>query len=241
MSWPPFSTADCVLMSKRIDLIQYPLHEMLPNARRYLNQEETERADRFHFAKHQRRFTLARAGLRSLLATYLQENPQALEFRYGLNGKPEVINQHGLQFNLSHSEDLALLAIGQSYPLGVDLEFFSARPYLGIASHVFSQQEQDILAALPPALQPLAFFNGWAQKEALMKACGLGLQYPTKSIDLALLPQSPQTIYDSITNADWIIQTCSPRMACAGGLCHHPCIMEIRYFSIATLSDFFAS
>ena len=59
--------------------------------------------------------------------------------------------------------------------MGVDIEQYSARPYEGIAKSLFSEQEFNEFKKVPPALKPAVFFHVWSQKEAFIKACGLGL------------------------------------------------------------------
>lgn len=137
-----FSAAhDCSLDKTRIDIWEFPLNTPFHQANSLLNEKELERANRYHFERHRRRFTIARATLRLILGRYLQRDASQLSFQYSSHGKPGIESSQGLEFNLSHSGELALLAVGCQFPLGVDLEFFSARPYDGIAKNLFSQQE----------------------------------------------------------------------------------------------------
>ena len=114
---PPFDINECILHSKRIDIWRYPLHTSFPGATELLNDDETHRANRFYFPRHQRRFTLAHAILRLILCRYTSIPPKDLIFQHNDHGKPELIHSP-LTFNLSHSGDWALLAVGNEYPLG---------------------------------------------------------------------------------------------------------------------------
>lgn len=223
---------DCILRPTRIDIWQYPLHTEFAQAKSLLNPDELKRAERYHFSRHQRRFTIARAMLRLILARYCSENARELVFDQNPQGKPLLVNEPRLHFNLSHSGDLALLAVGYDYPLGVDLEFFSARPYQGIGSHMFSDAENQALTALPRALKPLAFFHIWAQKEALIKACGLGLSYPTQQFDVPALPSTNHPVFDSLHEQTWQMVSFQPKMRCCAALCYHSKVTEIRYRAI---------
>jgi 4'-phosphopantetheinyl transferase len=227
---------NCIIQDSRIDIWEYPLHTEFIEARSLLNEAELARADRYHFAHHQRRFTVARAVLRLILARYLQLPPSELVFTYNKHGKPELLDSV-LQFNLSHSGDTALLAIGQTYPLGIDLEFFSARSYEGIGSHLFSINENKALSQVSNKLKPLVFFNIWAQKEALIKACGLGLSYPTKQFDVPILPGESVEIIDSLHEKTWQMISFMPQMACSAALCHHPLIKNIHYLKVEKLTS----
>ncbi|HBI21746.1 MAG TPA: phosphopantetheine-protein transferase [Legionella sp.] len=224
-----FNADDCTLQPTRIDIWQYPLHTEYPGARALLSPDELTRTGRYHFAKHQRRFAVARSTLRAILARYSHVPARDLVFQLNQYGKPQLVNKPALHFNLSHSEEWALLAIGYDYPLGVDLEFFSARPYEGIGHQMFSNTENRALLNTANALKPLAFFHMWAQKEAFIKACGLGLSYPTQAFDVPALPSTHQEIVDTLHNQTWQMVSFIPYIACCGALCHHPDVTEIRY------------
>lgn len=230
------TTAECQLKSDRVDIWEFSLSH-LPNwAMSCLEEEERERAQRFHFPRHQRRFAVSRAMLRAILGLYFKKNPAELLFTYGSHGKPKVNNTIHLQFNLTHSEDLALLAIGQQFPLGIDIEFFSTRPYLGLANTVFSSQEIAQLSALPPWLIPLGFFHTWSQKEALIKACGLGLSYPTKEFDVPVISPMKTHVLDTKHQKNWQIISFMPRIACSAALCCEINVRHIRYISVDPLN-----
>ena len=151
-----------------------------------LSPEERQRAERFHFARHRRRFTTARFFLRRLLSAYTGISAERLRFRYGPQGKPTLIDSK-LHFNLSHSGELALLALNPSQPLGVDVE--RLRPVtdaLKIAQRFFSANEQEALLQTTENQRDEAFMRCWTRKEAYIKAIGGGLSIPLHSFDVTL-------------------------------------------------------
>lgn len=225
----PLNTNHCLLNESRIDLWQFSLEADFSAASTILNDEEKARAARFYFERHRRRFATARAMTRIILSRYLNASPDRLEFTYGFHGKPEITNSQRLQFNISHSGDLALLAVGKNYPLGVDIEFFSSRPYEGIANNLFSEQEINDLKKAPATLKPALFFHIWAQKEAFIKASGLGLSYPTKSFNVPTVIPTKQLVDDPLHNLTWQLRSFMPKVGCSGALCYHPSIREIRH------------
>ncbi|MDI1353139.1 MAG: 4'-phosphopantetheinyl transferase superfamily protein [bacterium] len=225
----PLNSENCILNESRIDLWQFSLKHGSHSADQLLNADEKARGDRFYFSKHKRRFTNARATLRTILARYLNTAPEHLEFMYNNQGKPSVINSQKLQFNVSHTGDLAIIAIGKGYPLGVDIERFSARPYEGIAHSLFSAQELKEFIKAPPALKPALFFHIWAQKEAFIKASGLGLSYPTKEFTVPITIPTKQLIDDPVNNTTWQMRSFMAEVACSGALCYHPTVREIRH------------
>lgn len=225
----PLNTHNCLLNESRIDLWQFSLKNEFGDASQLLNPEERARAARFYFERHQRRFTVARSMMRIILSRYLNTAPDRLEFTYSAHGKPEVINSQRLQFNLSHSGDLALLAVGKNHPLGVDIEYYSARPFEGIARSLFSESELAEFRKVPISLRPAVFFHIWSQKEAFIKACGLGLSYPTKEFNVPTMIPTKQLVDDPLHNMTWQLRSFMPEVACSGALCYHPTIREIRH------------
>jgi 4'-phosphopantetheinyl transferase len=141
-----------------------------------LSPDEQARADRLLLPEKRWRFVAARCGLRRILSRYTDAAPETLVFEYGPQGKPSLHGIDGLHFNLTHSDDTALVAVAP-HPVGVDLEHL--RPITALtqtAQIAFSPQEQAALAALPVEQRTLAFFRTWTRKEALMKARGEGFK-----------------------------------------------------------------
>ncbi|HVT27107.1 MAG TPA: hypothetical protein VHE81_03730, partial [Lacipirellulaceae bacterium] len=93
--------------------------------RGYLSAEEKQRAARFHLDRDRNRFVVARGALRNILAQYLRQRPSQLQIHYGAEGKPALTPDsagRSLSFNLSHSEDIAVLALGWDRNIGIDVE-----------------------------------------------------------------------------------------------------------------------
>jgi 4'-phosphopantetheinyl transferase len=144
--------------------------------------DEKERAARFVRARDRRRFVRCRAALREILGGLLAQSPGSIRFRARGQGKPELDSglwSHGppaLRFNVSHSADLALIAVCRGRELGVDLE--QIRPISEaerIVASFFSLTEQAEFAVLADEAKSLAFIRGWTRKEAVLKGLGSGL------------------------------------------------------------------
>jgi 4'-phosphopantetheinyl transferase len=143
-----------------------------------LSPDEHQRAGRFVHHRDRDRFVAGRAFLRLLLGRCLREDPRALVFRYGPNGKPELGGPpRGLAFNLAHSEARAVCAVARGCDaLGVDVE--RVRPIEdaeGVARLALPRAEAARLASLPEPQRRRAFYEAWTRNEALLKALGLGL------------------------------------------------------------------
>lgn len=161
--------------------------DLLEKFRSTLEAEELERASRFHFEKHRNNFVVARGFLRTVLSRYLDTSPEALKFSYGDYGKPALDST--LKFNMSHSHEVALLAIIQDRQIGVDVEHIRADfATEDIARRFFSRLEVESFNCLPIEEQVAAFFRCWTRKEAFIKATGRGLSQPLDAFDVTLAP-----------------------------------------------------
>lgn len=152
-----------------------------------LNTNEIERAKRFRFDEHRQHFIITRAILRSILSLYTGINAADLVFIQGSRGKPYLHdNNFNLQFNVSHSNDMAVYAITTKAEIGIDIEKMKRDFNESVAKRFFSQKEYEDLLALPEQEQTSAFYHLWAGKEAIIKALGEGLFAPLSdfSIDL---------------------------------------------------------
>ncbi len=158
-------------------LLRFRLDAM-PSAERlsWLAPDERTRAERFHFQLHQRRFLAARCGLREMLGSAIGQPPQTLRFVEGPFGKPRLDGDHDLQFNLSHSDDEAVLVFGHGGELGVDIEVLrSLSDAQALARMNYTADECAALADLADAERDLGFLRLWTRKEACLKAIGTGL------------------------------------------------------------------
>src|SRR5688572_17022812 len=154
-----------------------------------LTNDERDRAARFHFERHRRRFIVGRGILRTLLACYLGVRACDIRFEYTAKGKPLLAEPRVKNFgcNVSHSGDLALFAFALGAPVGVDVEIIRPIEHMdAIAKRFFSPLENEMLQQVTPADRLEAFFNCWTRKEAYIKAEGLGLWIPLDSFTVSV-------------------------------------------------------
>lgn len=163
-----------------------------------LSGDEQERADRFKVERPRRQFIIARSTLRSLLGRYLNRLPSEIIFRTAEHGKPELHYPEGrLQFNVSHSQELVLLAFSRSAPVGIDVEWLGGTAdHSDVAGRFFSGREQSQLQALPPADRPRAFMECWTRKEAYLKARGFGLSRDTRTFSVSITGSAGEVLLE---------------------------------------------
>jgi 4'-phosphopantetheinyl transferase len=160
-----------------------------------LTTDELDRAERFHFDKDRRYFIAGRGLLRTILSRYLSVPPENLRFCYNSYGKPSLapeFDHHRLNFNLSHSDGLALYAITRNREIGIDLERIRTNiEYEELAKRFFSPREVAVFRTIPAEMKARTFFSCWTRKEAYIKAQGQGLSIPLDSFDVSLVPGKP--------------------------------------------------
>lgn len=158
-----------------------------------LSREERWRASRFRFAHDRRRYVAAHVGLRATLARYAGLPPEALQFERGEWGKPRLAGADGLRFNLSHSSDVAAVAIAASREVGADLERIRPMPgCLELARAYFAPAEQEALRAVDEPARDQTFLRLWTRKEALVKGAGKGLELPLDAFTVPLQPDETE-------------------------------------------------
>ncbi|UCC62659.1 MAG: 4'-phosphopantetheinyl transferase superfamily protein [Anaerolineae bacterium] len=191
-----------------------------------LSDDERARAERYHFQRDCRRFIVARGILRAILGCYLGLEPGQVQLGYNTHGKPYLLEGFGcdtLQFNLSHSQGLALYAFTCGRRIGVDVEYVYHVPEADeIAIQFFSPRESAVWQALPPEQRGEALFNCWTRKEAYLKALGDGLAQPLDRFEVSLLPGEPARLLgvagDPEAAACWSLASLTPTLGYVAAL-----------------------
>lgn len=159
---------------------------------RLLSEDERLRADRYAFPGLRRRFVVGRGYLRQVLGLYLRCYPESLGFSYGETGKPSLPEEGAeetFQFNVSHTGEVALIAVTRRRRVGIDVEYI--RPDLddaelaSVGKICFSLGEMGTLRAAPEGDVRAVFYALWTSKEAYVKAIGAGLSAPLLMLDLS--------------------------------------------------------
>ena len=230
LDFAPRSVADTALPAREIHVWAValdPAPAIVERLTKSLAADEWERARRFRFERHRRRYLVGRGALRALLGGYLGIAPGEVAFSYGPRGKPflagPAATASALSFNLSNSHELALVGFLRGPEIGVDVEFMKPMPDLEqIAERFFSESERLALRGLPAPQKPEGFFNCWTRKEAYLKAVGEGLAAPLDSFDVTLLPGEPPRMLtlkgDAERAARWFFRCFRPERDYIGAL-----------------------
>lgn len=165
-----------------------------------LSEDEQRRAANFVFEKDRRKFIVARGRLRQILADYLGQPPENISFKYGAHGKPALADiTAGLKFNLSHSHELAVLAVS-NYEVGIDVEWCRPMDNMkSVAEKVYNDTELSLLFRTLSANRTELFYEFWTYKEAFIKLTGEGFSRD---------PQTIQLPTEEICSTGWILAKC---------------------------------
>lgn len=155
-----------------------------------LDVDEMARSDRFRRGQDRSAFVLSRALLRRVLGTFLGLDPASIEFHYNAHGKPALLGETDLHFNVSHSEGMAAIAFS-GVPVGVDIEAVTSERVAMETASFFALGEREILSGCSEVERPDLFFRFWTLKEAYAKARGQGLSIALDASEFCLQVDTP--------------------------------------------------
>jgi 4'-phosphopantetheinyl transferase len=217
-----------------------------------LDAEEKDRAARFHFPDDRKRYVVAHGALRTILARYLNQAPADLSFQRGRFGKPYLSfssepqgsrvagrRESGgdppqvsreLHFNLSHSRDLALIAVSSGRLVGVDVETVRDVGQLdSIVERYFTAEEKRFLASAAHGENPRALLKLWSRREAAAKALGLDLSAALADVKVPVFPPGESAEAPRLANLEtddgenhpvWFIRDLELNEEHVGAVCH---------------------
>jgi 4'-phosphopantetheinyl transferase len=207
-----------------LDRTEFELDNLFPA----LSTDERTRAERFHFEQHRQRFIASRGILRSILGRYLDIPPVAVQFDYESRGKPFLADKNkNISFNLSHSQDLGLCAVGHNQYIGADLEWVRPMDDVeALTKRFFLPAEYEVMRSLPPQEQLACFFRYWTCKEAYLKALGAGLA----KLEQAGVSLTPTTAASLQTNEEWSLIELVPADKYVAAIAVEGIGWELRYW-----------
>lgn len=175
------------------------LDQLLSTYLACLSPDEKDKANRFRFPVDRRRFAITRGTLRHLIARQLDQKPEEVTFCYGTYGKPAIdLSTRPLRrafvgaecsfhFNLSHSGEIALCALGYKRIVGIDIEKVrSIKRLESMMKRTLVEREQRQVRS--QAMPARAFLQRWTCKEAYLKAIGLGLTQSMQTVEVQTDP-----------------------------------------------------
>jgi 4'-phosphopantetheinyl transferase len=159
----------------RLDKPGWPGAEGLPDVDR-------RRAESFLRPGPGRRWVAARWALRLTIAAYVGADPAAIELEAEDGGKPRLTGGDPIRFNLSHSHDLALIALARGREVGIDVERrVPGRDFAALAREGLGPEA-------PEEIDADSFYEAWVRREAIAKCGGEGLAGPAPAGPIEVQP-----------------------------------------------------
>jgi len=175
---------------------------------RWLSPAEQARMQRFGNDALRVRYLVGRGTLRWLLGDALRRAPADIAIVRGIRGRPQLADSPAIDFNVTHTDNRAMIGIARGVRIGVDIERGDRRlNAAGVARKFMTAAERAALPAdMDAARRQLLLL--WTCKEAMSKATGDALSAPFGRIDVALAP-SPRLVGGPVpyAPADWSLHS----------------------------------
>lgn len=141
-----------------------------------ISKERITRANRYYLDKDKTRCIVAELLLRFILMIQYDLEGDQIKFGYTPYGKPFLEAYTDIFFNISHSGDWVVCAVGDAI-IGVDVEKKSGAD-LSQIYRIFSKREIHHLQQTVGDEQADLFYRIWTLKESFVKNIGEGINYP---------------------------------------------------------------
>jgi 4'-phosphopantetheinyl transferase len=183
--------------------------------------------------------TICRRHLRTLLARYTGIAPEEIRLTRGARGKLSLapsLQREGIEFNVSHSEGVALIVLARDRPVGIDVERISAARNVDlIARRWFSREEDEGIRRLPAETRREAFYRCWTRKEAVIKAIGGSLAELTTTVVVSTEARVPARILrmPPVAGApEWQLEDVTVGEGYAAALCYGGVRATVRLWEL---------
>lgn len=154
----------------------------------FLNENERLRGKKLLSDKLKKNHIISHFATREILSYYLNIPLIQIPLTDTKFNKPYLRqNPLKIEFNLTHSHDLALLAITKIFRIGIDIERMSPlQDQEDIEKLILSQKEHNWLFKRDDQEKCESFYRLWTAKEALMKGIGEGFHFGIENIDFEM-------------------------------------------------------
>lgn len=228
------------LQSGEVHLWTLPLAASPERLARFLpllSDDEQAQAVRFVRPDLTRRFIMRRALLRLVLSGYCGTLGDPLAFEWNNFGKPYLGGVHratGILFNTSQSHEVALLAVSRDHEIGVDVEHVrSVSEFESLSRRFFMEAEVQSIMTWSPQDRLRAFFWIWTGKEAILKACGIGIATGLRRATIEIAANGPRLGYldSTLGSAEhWQLTAFWPQPDYVATLAASVAQRELRFF-----------
>ncbi|MDH5507825.1 MAG: 4'-phosphopantetheinyl transferase superfamily protein [Anaerolineae bacterium] len=211
------------------------LDERIEEFEKLLSVDELRRAERYKFAIDRRLFIGSHGALRSILGGYIDDDPSRISFVDDKFGKAKIKGRSELDFSLSHSGNKVVIGVVALRKIGVDIECIDhAIDCDAIAENYFLPDEVEQLKNMERKEKLKAFYVGWTQKEAYLKAKGIGLSMGAANVRVSLGKDAPDFLIvernGKTRRARWTVERFEPDADHIGAVVVEGDGCKIKYF-----------
>lgn len=191
----------------------------------------------YRLSKDQWRVILTHFLVRKTIAKELCCTLDSLIIEADRYGKPYLKGKKR-QFNISHSEDLIVLATDDT-PVGIDIEYIHFLNDLDTLFSNFSEEEQRQYLMQNKEKQLEYFYELWTLKESYIKAIGKGLSCPLKSFTIDISENEVFLSHPNHSAQSWFFKRYTLRGNYKGAICaqHHQFPEEVIVISVDDVLD----
>lgn len=147
-----------------------------------LSSEKQKRISQFLNSKDAERAIISDILIRNVITSKFGIRNDKIIFNKNKWGKPFLENFNQFHFNISHSGDWVVCAIG-NFEVGIDVEKIQYID-LDIPKRFFAKEEYDFLLNQDEYNRVGYFYDLWTLKESYVKAVGKGLYIPLNSFSV---------------------------------------------------------
>jgi 4'-phosphopantetheinyl transferase len=163
----------------KIKLSSY--HSVIKDLIKYLSREELTHSKRYRFQKEINQYIICRCLLKFILSQHTKIPVHNINIAIDEHKKPYLVNNRLVSFNLSHSNDYGVIAVGNKFSIGIDIEYINHDfDFSEILKNVYSCHEIETIYSSKSSIY--TFFKYWTRKESIVKATGLGISDYLKEI-----------------------------------------------------------
>ncbi|ELQ6021661.1 4'-phosphopantetheinyl transferase superfamily protein [Cronobacter turicensis] len=151
----------------------------------FLSEDEKIMSQKFSSVSARNRYIAGKAFLRRALGFMFNKGPfqgAVLKDEYG---KPYIVDfDQNINFNVSHTGNVIVIAFSKNKPLGIDIELKNRSIHQHLVGYIFTDEEAEEI--LSKADWPEYFLRAWTRKEAVLKCIGCGFACDAKEIKVPL-------------------------------------------------------
>lgn len=170
---------------------------MLDNFFQHMSAEKIQRMLKFKRYEDRKRGVIGELLIRYLVCGKLGINNNEINFIPNKYGKPFLKDYIGLEYNISHSNELVVCAVGD-YEVGIDIEYVKDMD-IDAANYVLSTDEKEEYKGISENEKLDYFYSIWTLKESFIKAKGMGLHISMNSFTVnRKLNEVPYCLYNNV-------------------------------------------